>query len=95
MPGRNRRRDRFWFSFRRCGGQGQALSIRIKRAADIGRDLDLALHAAARDQGRIEFGKDIRQRQGDEHAITIVLSRKHVGSCLAQFTERDFDCSAG
>ena len=70
-------------------GERQALSMRIKWAADFSRHFYLALNAPPSDQSRVELGENIGQGQADQHAVTIILGGENVGSSLSQFTKRN------
>jgi hypothetical protein len=53
------------------------------------------LNAPASDQRRVQFAKNIRQRQRDQHTVAIILRRKNIRGSLAQLPERNFDGPAG
>ncbi len=68
--------------------------MRIERAADFSRDLDLTLNAPAGDQSGVEFAQDIRQGQGHEDPVAIVLGSKYIRRSLAQFAKGHFNGAA-
>jgi hypothetical protein len=49
--------------------------------------LNLALHAAASDQGGVKPRKDVRQRQAHQNAVPIIFGRENLWHRLAQFTK--------
>jgi hypothetical protein len=82
------------FGLGRANVENQTLVARIKWAADLCRHFNVLLHAAARDEGRVEARENFAQRQRNGHPIAIDVSRKNIRSELAQFAERDSDCAA-
>ena len=52
----------------RANRKDQALAALVERAGDLRRDFDLLLHAPARDQGGVEPGQNLSQRQRHQYA---------------------------
>src|SRR5260370_21998581 len=87
MTRRQRSRTAFRFGIGRAAGKCEALTVGIKRTADLCGDLDLSLHTPARDQGGVELTKDISYRQSHHNTSAILFGCEHLGRRRAQLTE--------